>query len=1095
MLAHWTAEAAACAAPGERILDLQAHGAYVACITSSTLQLWICGPHVHLAGWAQQTPQESARRGTNSKLAWHPDGRRLAVMTRDSHILLFHLAPTSRADSAGALAGEEKWLDLQLRAQAAVGQGCGSGRCLVADSSAIAMGYRSAPSAEGASNPGVLAAIGWDGELMGVLTVTSPLLLAHSNDPRGEDGVDDSPADAAWTGEGPHRLQLDIPLPSSSPLELTLAGWDVVECVFVCAPLGLVGLVGGCRGSSCAVVITSRGELETPTKSDLWRCLLHAEGVLVQPSDACCIALNARSHLIAVGCSNGDVRLYDIVNGGDFAAQQALALRNASSSPSTPSTPYLFTPPQYPLPRAAPTHTTPAVYSTPLPTPPQPTPPQPTPPPYAQSHPSPAHPSPPRATLAGPLSITLKSMHILSLTPWLYEPTGAAHCITFTADGLTLAIGYTARGASLFATCGTLCGLWPASVDAALVSTLILDDACLGAYPAVCFIGQARLAGRALGGGVTTLSWAAHDAQLIAAAAPAQVAGDAGGTANDETDCMWILNVLRRGEGIGAARPMGEKALLLLSVDHLRLSEVTAAGSACWRPIHPPSSYIDRSWPLRLAALSPDAHHVAVAGERGVAVAQLRSQRWRFYGASATMQTPFQVDALVWLSADALLAIAHHVLPIGSSANVTNEAGSDLFLLVLRADLSTVLLRQALNLPEASGPPWGCAHPSETVLLLGVGPSIFRFHVALDSRESAAQLGIPLRVAISLSETIRLPATTPEPVGLSAVKLTEHSKREISSPLASDGISDQRDHVFDGLPTDLRFEAIVLLMKLPRTAIHRECSSSFASPSSPDPPHTVADGGTIWSLTHSGMWQWDWSQCTPAHHLDDESTTVVEDAGLTCNSVQLLPTAREVCPLTVLPELSAVVGISYLPLPSFSDPLGPIVHMEPVLHRQLHHLLLDGKSDVALAVARRPKLRRNHCLEVLLHEALASAKSSSAASIVLSASADLLRRLGRRRFCLVAARCARKTDVNHWELLFSVCGPPMQLLRECLESGDPQCAAAFLVPIQALEGLQPCRQAMKQISEFVEARGLDRLAGQLSSFKLRLQGADEEVRE
>lgn len=135
------------------------------------------------------------------------------------------------------------------------------------------------------------------------------------------------------------------------------------------------------------------------------------------------------------------------------------------------------------------------------------------------------------------------------------------------------------------------------------------------------------------------------------------------------------------------------------------------------------------------------------------------------------------------------------------------------------------------------------------------------------SGESAAQLGIPLRVAISLSETIRLPATTPEPVGLSAVKLTEHSKREISSPLASDGISDQRDHVFDGLPTDLRFEAIVLLsdgatlllapterlspslstppvavaaVKLPRTAIHRECSSSFASPSSPDPPHTVS---------------------------------------------------------------------------------------------------------------------------------------------------------------------------------------------------------------------------------------------------------------
>ena len=92
-----------------------------------------------------------------------------------------------------------------------------------------------------------------------------------------------------------------------------------------------------------------------------------------------------------------------------------------------------------------------------------------------------------------------------------------------------------------------------------------------------------------------------------------------------------------------------------------------------------------------------------------------------------------------------------------------------------------------------------------------------------------------------------------------------------------------------------------------------------------------------------------------------------------CDRVTLLPCAicshpatlpTQVLTLAVLPDLNVVVGASYLPVPSFSDPLGPALHVQPVLHRQLHQLLLDGRMDHAVALVRGATFRRRYCLEV-----------------------------------------------------------------------------------------------------------------------------------
>lgn len=49
------------------------------------------------------------------------------------------------------------------------------------------------------------------------------------------------------------------------------------------------------------------------------------------------------------------------------------------------------------------------------------------------------------------------------------------------------------------------------------------------------------------------------------------------------------------------------------------------------------------------------------------------------------------------------------------------------------------------------------------------------------------------------------------------------------------------------------------------------------------------------------------------------------------------------------------------------------------------------------------------CSQLLLHEAL-SARGGEGSLHVLSSAVALIKRLGERELCLVAARCARKTD-------------------------------------------------------------------------------------
>eukprot|EP00966_Prymnesium_polylepis_P222338 5144251-Prymnesium_polylepis.1 len=91
MLGDSWAEAGVCARPGEHVLDVQVLGAHIACITASTVQVWLNGSRIRLVGSSEHSVHELAQVGGNIKLAWQPDGNALAVLTRRSHVLVYEL--------------------------------------------------------------------------------------------------------------------------------------------------------------------------------------------------------------------------------------------------------------------------------------------------------------------------------------------------------------------------------------------------------------------------------------------------------------------------------------------------------------------------------------------------------------------------------------------------------------------------------------------------------------------------------------------------------------------------------------------------------------------------------------------------------------------------------------------------------------------------------------------------------------------------------------------------------------------------------------------------------------------------------------------
>ena len=739
---------------------------------------------------------------------------------------------------------------------------------------------------------------------------------------------------------------------------------------------------------------------------------------------------------------------------------------------------------------------------------------------------------------------------VLSLQAWGYD-TGGVSCLAFAADGATLAVGYLTEGAAVFGHCGTLVGRWPLR--------------CSGL----------ALSGEGLARGTGAIAWAPGEAHVLAAArvlphslqtveAPRVTAPHAlvyphpardhfRPADDDVAACMWRLGMLREPRPAGQASAAGASSIILLGEDHVRLALTGNASSGghassphgatwspnSWRALTVPRSYLHRAWPLQLAALSTHATSVAVAGSRGVAVAPLNTERWRFLGASAAQVTPFRALFVEWLSDEALLVVGHNLPPTAhdprapatsdaaavSAAATTPADGSwtwyearqgdddddddgtataddgendddenggvdamsgsprKLCVLVMRADLREVLFRTVLNTPCPRAPPWGCA------VLVADADAAHRGRYGLPPAASIiiGAVGTIVEVRLSVPE---LPAADD---AFSSLRCQVDVGGVVHLPptLGASPAGLSAVHATRGggaevvIPLD---DGSVLVAALP-------LGGSGVSP----PVRTVlppgsatrcwqgpSGEGTLWTLNGDGLRQWP---------------TEEDPSGAPPTPAVVLPPPREVTPVALLPTPRAVLGVAFLPVPEATAPLGPRVHVQPFTHVYLRQLLLDGRSDEAARLARTTFFRRRHCLELLLHEALLEASAldrrararpavsdgpvSPATKALFGQVATLVRSLASPEWMRIVASCARKTDADNWPRLFADCGQPSEILVRSLDAGEPTCAAAMLLPLRAQSGVAACEHAVGLVRAAADARGMRKLIRQLDGFAAR----------
>lgn len=699
-------------------------------------------------------------------------------------------------------------------------------------------------------------------------------------------------------------------------------------------------------------------------------------------------------------------------------------------------------------------------------------------------------------------------VELLSLRPWGYDAidTGCVSCLAFSPEAASIAIGFQHRGAAAFGLSGALEAHWPV------------------------YSGGLALSGSGLANGTVAIAWEPGNAYLLAAPATAEGARDQLGA----DCCVWRLGVLREPHVPGSIQPAGAAAILLLGDDHIRIAPTLPAtgDQRRWRLLSVPRSYLQRAWPLRLAALTDGGDTIAVAGVRGVAIAPLSTERWRFLGASIAQLTPFRAHMIHWLSGGALLVIASH-LPSSDARSValaplTSADGDDLqatgdlpplSIIVLRSDLREVLFRSQLGDSSPRAPLWGCGLlptaapasslgtryglPEQVTLVLGSAWSLTTVTLSI-SAVTAAGAAAPLRFQLSVRPPLQLPPDlSSSPAGLSAVlrvamETTQNTSSDIPG-LAGDRKDDGATHspvqevevivpLQDGSmvaatlplqiePFDARasgyidsmesHEAIATLtaqasiwLLLPRKSAQR----SWHAP------------GIVWTLNANGMRQW--RVC--------KNQALAETTAL-----QIMPQPREVLPLAVLPELCAVLGIAFLPVPAATAPLGPHVHLQPCLHHHIRRQLQQGNDATALQLARDAPFRRRYCLELLLHETLLAAAKVSPSSdardeaAIFGSVVSLLQSLDTAEYHNVVANCARKTDAVYWDRLFAVCGSPLKLLTAAFDAGELRCAAVLLLPVRHAAGLEACDEATRRVRGRANELGMAALVRQLDAFSTR----------
>jgi len=728
----------------------------------------------------------------------------------------------------------------------------------------------------------------------------------------------------------------------------------------------------------------------------------------------------------------------------------------------------------------------------------------------------------------------LPRLRTFSLRPWGIEPSavGPVSCVRWSSDESALAVGWQRRGVSVWSIYG--CRL-------------------------MCTVSQMQSGKAELAmAGVTTLCWSRDGFFLLIADTHRGILNASGNTARvpSTTERPAAFRQLGFVKNSLAANPTMSAGgrLILLGADRMyyltwpKNKPTAAPGSAAahddsgggdsgeaeppeitWRHLPIPQSYLTANWPVQHVAVSRDGSQLAIAGERGVALYNMTTARWKLFG-DEREERKVACRGICWFGRDVVVVVARPDSADAAAADAAESSGSGSgsgadevqceLRFYPRSHLSERACLHKLPLPGKREPRFiDC---NGLFLVLFTRDAFFYQYEIVPHVGSDGKLR---RIETRLVHQLSMAGVAADPLLLSLLPPPPRSSTAESARVTVDGRTGQ------SLPNLYGSASCLVLngsgdLSLTNAEDNQQLTLASAVEqfwlSSDDARRDV--GSALWAHGQAGVQVW--FPFAIGHEIR---------AMKLMSRDQSLEFDLEVYPVGFVPELAVVVGIAQrLEATPGSNVPSFVLHTKthPFLHSILRHLIETDDEERAFDIATRFASVPHfvHSLELLLHETLQEDHSSipsgarsptrpatplrrppstGSQSVSVSAAVASLaqqaapqsppaRRVSRttgpvlqrvveflRRFPQfpeVAMAVARKMDVKFWRVLFHFVGDPLPLFQCCVDARQLHMAASYLRILQNISGVSASRRAALKLLELALGQEDIELAGDLARF-------------
>jgi len=471
-----------------------------------------------------------------------------------------------------------------------------------------------------------------------------------------------------------------------------------------------------------------------------------------------------------------------------------------------------------------------------------------------------------------------------------------------------------------------------------------------------------------------------------------------------------------------------------------------ASASKQWTIVIIPHAYISSSWPIRYTAMNDSGSHLAVAGRTGLAHYSTSSRKWKLFG-NETQEKEFVVTGgLLWWK---------EFLVIGCYNLINNRDEVRIYPRESRLDnsyaSSETVDAQVLLINKLE----------DRLVVYCANSHISLFDIYTETSN-------PLMCRLRKVQDVDASLLSIHPACVVSVSLSHLKTESVRQRKESERESVERELRNDTASLILNVSGKLVLVQRERTnnnellysaptVLAGQCEQVWLPRQAcMNKPHLTL---SLWLYCGAaGMKVW-----LPLFPKDDES-----QHSFMARRIMLHFPLENIYPLAIHFQEAIIVGVENDSALYPGDKTGPAIlpfnTLERVSQVYLHQLLRQlirrnlghHAWDIARSCIELPYFQ--HSLELLLHSVLEEEATSKAPipDALLPSIVDFIRSFPVYRETVV--RCTRKTEVALWPYLFAAVGSAKELFNECLEKGELNTAASYLIILQSLEPALAAKQ-------------------------------------